>query len=71
MGKRAAVSPVWQNGAFSELTDLILERLIKIVEHGAVDAVAGLLVEQLGATSKKEAMRKSAMAIKKYFNAQK
>ena len=45
--------------------------LIKIVEHGAVDAVAGLLVEQLGATSKKEAMRKSAMAIKKYFNAQK
>ena len=45
--------------------------LIKIVEHGAVDAVAGLLVEQLGATSKKEAMRKSAMAIKKYYNAQK
>ena len=35
--------------------------------HGDVQVVGALLVEQLGAQTKKEAMRKSALAIKTYY----
>ena len=40
---------------------------LKIIEHGDVQVVGALLVEQLGAQTKKEAMRKSALAIKTYY----
>ena len=45
--------------------------VLKIKEHGMAMAVGALLAEQLGASTKKDAMRKSALAIATFYNAQK
>ena len=66
--KYVARGEFWRSMAYLTNTEVPSEL---ISDAGDALAVGALLVSQLNAQTKKEAMRKSAQAINKYYNAQK